>query len=447
MSVETGSAVARQKARGRLPVGKVLAVALPLVITTVLWGLSKTREETDWPGLTFATGSSQLLSLYSIVLMAIALLITVRSRVVEGIYGGLDKSYKLHARLGEIALTLMLIHLLALIPDTRERLALFVPFVGAWWKTVATIAIYIFAAQAVMVYLKSLSYQTWLNVHKWMGVPFVLAGVHAIAAFSDIRDYEPLRTWMLLCIAIGTVAWTYRTFFYKAMGPRYDYVVAGIADHGNDMWDLSLRPTDVRMNFEPGKFAFISVKNVQGIAPEHHPFSISSSPVLRELRISFKVLGDYTKTLTAVPKGAAVEVYGPFGQFTLHQLGEHRRLLLIGGGIGVTPFLSMLAFEATNDDFRRLWLFYAVRREQDAVYHAEIENQIASADSYVDYVKWLSDERGKLTADEIIRITGPIDDYAIMICGPQAMALALRRQFIARGIRPNRIVYEDFAFR
>ena len=107
----------------------------------------------------------------------------------------------------------------------------------------------------------------------------------------------------------------------------------------------------------------------------------------------------------------------------------------------------MLAFEMTNNDFRKIWLFYSVQRNEDAVYDREIEQQIAAADSYIDYVKWVSNECGRMTADAILEITGPIDDYAIMICGPSAMARGLRRQFVQKGFRASRIVYEDFAFR
>jgi predicted ferric reductase len=431
----------------RVRLAKVLAVAVPLAVTTILWIASKFREESDWPALTAATGVSQLLSLYSIVLMAIGLGMTARSRTLEGVYGGLDKSYQLHARLGEVALSLMLVHLVALIPDSTQRLALFVPFVGAWWKTLATIAIWIFAFQAAMAYWKRLSYQSWLAIHKWMGVPFILASVHAVAASSDVRDFEPLRFWMLLWMLLGGVAWIYRTFFYAAVGPRHDYVVVGTQARGNATWDLMLRHTTVRMNYEPGKFAFVSVKDCPGLPAEHHPFSISSSPVQRELRFSFKEVGDYTKALPSVTRGTPVEVYGPFGQFTLHQLGDHRRLIWIAGGIGITPFLSMLAFESTNDDFRKVWLFYSVRHEAEAVYHEEIEGHITAADSYIDYVKWVSEERGLLTAEAVIEITGPIDEYAIMLCGPPAMAHALRQQFLRKGFRPDRIVFEDFSFR
>jgi predicted ferric reductase len=434
---------------GRPSTSKVLAVVLPLVITTLLWVLAKFRDGFNLLGLTAADAVTQITALYSIVLMSIALLITTRSRAIERLYGGLDRSYRLHARLGEVALVLLVVHLLTLIPRHlgQSVRSLFVPFVDTWPKSFATVAFWMFVVLAVLTLWKKLSYQKWLACHAWMGLPFVLSSVHAFGADSDLRGYEPLRTWMLLWVILGAGAWMYRTFFYQGAGLRYHYVADQMSDRGGGIWDLVLRPTTVRMNYEPGKFAFISVTNHPEIPAEHHPFSISSSPVHRKLRFSFKVRGDYTTVLPNLHKGNKVEVYGPFGDFTLHQFGLHRRFIWIGGGIGIAPFLSMLAFEETNDDFRKIWLFYCVRRDADAVYHDEIEKYVNVADSYVDYVKWVSDERGPLTAHAILDFTGPIDDYAVMMCAPPQMMRSFKKQFIRAGLPANRIIFEDFHFR
>ena len=90
-----------------------------------------------------------------------------------------------------------------------------------------------------------------------------------------------------------------------------------------------------------------------------------------------------------------------------------------------------------------------VNKDEDAVYDDddEIRQQISSADSYIDYVKWTSSERGRISADAIMQATGPIDHYAIMICGPGALSRALEKQFVTRGFHPSRIMYEDFSFR
>jgi predicted ferric reductase len=280
-----------------------------------------------------------------------------------------------------------------------------------------------------------------------MGVPFILSSVHAVGAASDIESYEPIRSWMMLWMLLGTAAWIYRTFFYRTYGPRYDYAVDRVVDRSNGVYDLVLTPLTVRMNYEPGKFAFISAKDHPEIPREHHPFSISSSPVKRELRFSFRAVGDYTRQLRKIRKGERVDVYGPFGQFTLHRLGYHRTLILVAGGIGVTPFLSMLAFETTNDEDRRMWLFYSVRAEKDAVYDQTIQEQAASASSRIEYVKWVSEAQGTITAKGILEKTGELDDYAVLLCGPPMMMKALQEQFLALGLPRHRIIFEDFAFR
>lgn len=428
---------------------RVLALVLPLLITTFLWLSAKFRDGYNLPDLTIADAVTQVTALYSIVLMSIALLLTTRTRAIERLYGGLDRSYRLHARLGEIAFVLIVVHLLTLVPrhfDESVR-SLFVPFVDTWPKSFATIAFWMFVVLGALTFWKKISYQRWLGCHAWMGLPFILSSVHAFGAHSDLRGYEPLRTWMLLWVVLGAGAWLYRTFFYQGAGLRYDYVTDHVSDRGAGIWDLVLRPTTVRMNYEPGKFAFISVRHHPKIPAEHHPFSISSSPVHRKLRFSFKARGDYTTLLSSLHKGNKVEVYGPFGDFILHQFGLHRRFIWIGGGIGITPFLSMLAFEETNDDFRKIWLFYCVRKDTDAVFHEEIEKCVNVADSYVDYVKWVSDERGTLTAQAILDFTGPIDDYAVMMCAPPQMMRSFRKQFMRAGLPANRIIFEDFHFR
>jgi predicted ferric reductase len=428
---------------------KTLAVAAPLVLTTIVWMMSNAVE--GGMPISVYHAVTEITALYATNLMAIALLITTRSRRIELVYEGLDKSYRLHARLGEAAFAMIIVHVLTLIPHfamtDQAMIGLLVPFTDVWPKTCATIAFWLFVFLGVLTFIRQLPYQAWLGSHKWMGVPFILSSAHAFGAASDIERFEPIRSWMVLWMLLGGAAWIYRTFFYRTYGPRYDYAVDRVVDRTNGVYDLVLTPLTVRMNYEPGKFAFISAKDHPEIPSEHHPFSISSSPVKRELRFSFRAVGDYTRMLRRIRKGERVDVYGPFGQFTLHRLGYHRTLILVAGGIGVTPFLSMLAFETTNDEDRRMWLFYSVRAEKDAVYDQTIQEQAASASSRIEYVKWVSEAQGTITAKGILEKTGELDDYAVLLCGPPVMMKALKDQFLALGLPRHRIIFEDFAFR
>ena len=225
------------------------------------------------------------------------------------------------------------------------------------------------------------------------------------------------------------------------------YRLETVVPHQSNIIDLVMRPVDRRMMYEPGTFVFLRVPDMEGQQKELHPFSISSSPVDRDLRLSIRTVGDFTRRLPSLKSGTHLEVYGPFGGFTSHRFAPFRRLVCIGAGIGITPFLGMLAFELSNRDFRRIWLYYVVRDEQDAVYDSEIRESYLEAESYIDYSLWLTAHRGRITAAQIAAEIAPLEGYAVMLCGQLRFVSDLARQFRALGVPLDRIITEELEFR
>jgi ferredoxin-NADP reductase len=107
----------------------------------------------------------------------------------------------------------------------------------------------------------------------------------------------------------------------------------------------------------------------------------------------------------------------------------------------------MLAFEVSNRDFRRIWLYYVVRDEQDAVYDSEIRENYLEAESYIDYALWPTALRGRITAAQVASDIAPLEDYAVMLCGQVRFISDLARQFRAAGVPRERIITEEFEFR
>lgn len=169
-----------------------------------------------------------------------------------------------------------------------------------------------------------------------------------------------------------------------------------------------MRPIDRRMMYEPGTFAFVRVPGLGGAERELHPFSITSSPIDRDLRFSVRMVGTFTRRLASLDAGTPVDVYGPFGGFTPHRFARFRRLVLVGAGIGITPFLGMLNFELSSRDFRRIWLYYVVRNDEDAVFDAEIRQNHLDAESYIDYVLWTTARQGRISAAAIAAEIAPL---------------------------------------
>jgi predicted ferric reductase len=323
----------------------------------------------------------------------------------------------------------------------------FIPFWSESARSIDIIVFYLLLLLGGLAYDHRMSYERWLSVHRLTGLVFLGGAAHAAIEPGTIADFEPLRTWMVILILAGGAAWLYRVVLFNRLGPRYRYRLETLASRGSNIIDLVMRPVERRMMYEPGTFVFLRVPDMEGQQKELHPFSISSSPVDRDLRLSIRTVGDFTRRLPSLKPGTHLDVYGPFGGFTSHRFAHFRRIVCIGAGIGITPFLGMLAFELSNHDFRRIWLYYVVRDDEDAVYDSEIRESYLEAESYIDYALWPTAHRGRITAAQVASEVAPLEDYAVMLCGQLRFISDLARQFRALGVSRDRIITEELEFR
>ncbi|MBP7830689.1 MAG: hypothetical protein KA248_12305 [Kiritimatiellae bacterium] len=99
------------------------------------------------------------------------------------------------------------------------------------------------------------------------------------------------------------------------------------------------RPDGSKLEHRAGQFAFFRILS-PACGMEEHPFTISSPPGSETLHITVKALGDYSAALPAASAGARLLCDGPYGRFTpARGAGPY---LFVAGGIGITPFLSIL---------------------------------------------------------------------------------------------------------
>jgi len=443
--------LARRSRLADVAPGWILVVAV-LTITTALWiaGLPRVEHETPlWPWL----APSLLLSNWAIALLAVILLATARSRFIEPLFGGLDRAVRLHRQLAPIAIGLTLVHVLLYLPPAaaagKPIAHLLIPFTSpSGIEVFNAVVLWALLIWTGLAYAKRLRYERWLSLHGLLGPIFLGTSFHALPHGPTILAFEPLRFWMWFLVLAGTTAWLYRVGIYRFLAPRYRYRVEAATPLAGDTVDLVLRPETRRMSYDPGTFVFIRLPDAPegDVARQYHPFSIASSPAERDLRLSIRMVGDFIRGLPALPARTPVEVFGPFGGFTPHRLAPFRRLVCIGAGIGISPFLGMIRFEFTNNDFRRIWLYYVVREAVSAPYDAELSAAVPLADSYVDYTLWTTGDRGRLTARRVMDDIAPLDDYAVMLCGPPAFVKDMVRQFRAAGLPPDRLIYEDLHF-
>lgn len=216
------------------------------------------------------------------------------------------------------------------------------------------------------------SYERWQTWHVALSAAVVaLTGVH-VWALRNMITHPVARVWFAaLAVGLGLVAayrWLWRRFV-----PREPYRVREVYAEAYGVVTLVLGTRQRRgavFEFNPGQFAWLRLR--PGLRAEQHPYSISSSAALSSsLSFTVRVVGDFSARLATLQPGDPVWVDGPHGAFCLDTLPS-TGLVLIAGGVGITPMMSMLRSLADRGDDRPHRLIAVARTPNDLLFSDEL---------------------------------------------------------------------------
>lgn len=202
------------------------------------------------------------------------------------------------------------------------------------------------------------------------------------------------------------------------------------------------------IDYVPGQFVDLSLPLDGPDKPfTMRQFTLSSSPTEKHLSITTRLddrSGPFKQALKALAPGDIVDMTDPIGDFVL-PIDITRPLIFVAGGIGITPFRSMLAWLADKEEKRLIKLMYAVRTEDDIIFLDDFQSAGQHATIVVEKpsASW-GGERGHLTADIILGVEHPTADSLVYLSGPDAMITALADDLRARGLRPDQLVTDLF---
>lgn len=181
------------------------------------------------------------------------------------------------------------------------------------------------------------------------------------------------------------------------------------------------------------------------------PFSLSASPHIKGSIMLTTRMRDtaFKRVLKTMPIGTKVKVEGPNGNMVLHE-DVSRPAVFLAGGIGITPFRSMIEWTAHKKLPHQIFLFYGNRTKAATAFHEEFL-QWQSENPNFHYIPLLSDEA---PADPIFK-TGRIDLPLIQqsvdvtksinyLAGPSGLVLAMRKILLAAGVGRDGIRLESF---
>lgn len=432
--------------RGILGFGAYLALALaPLLVAAAADPIAARRP--------FAVELGVALGYVAYALIAIELALVARLRGASRPFGT-DALMLFHRQMGLAAAAFLVAHV-ALLVAAGPGPALFDPRSGPLARSglVGLVAVLGIVATSLGRRRWRLRYETWLGLHRAGALVAVVALVaHVLAAHAYARA-PAVRAVLLgyagLFLALGLQHRVVRPLRLR----RRPWEIAENRDEGADTRTLVLRPVGhPGFAFEPGQFAWL----LTGRSPfraQEHPLSFSSSAERApggEVELSIKALGDWSSTaVPALAPGERVWLDGPFGAFTPGR-DDRAPLVLVAGGVGVTPMRAILLTLRDRGDRRTVVLIYATHDPSRAVFGRDLAELERDLDLRVVRVHeapppgWTG-ERGFVTADVLRRhVPGDPRRARFLVCGPAPMMDAMERVLVDLGVPPSHVRTERF---
>jgi len=197
----------------------------------------------------------------------------------------------------------------------------------------------------------------------------------------------------------------------------------------------------------PGDFLFQAGQNVQltlGEGWENRTFTIASAPHEAEVMIATRMRDSAFKNrLKALEPGDSVSIDGPNGMMVLHPDAQ-RPAVFIAGGIGITPFLSMLRDASHRRLGHRVTLFYSNRRAASAAFLGELQ-ALEKAHLNFRLVSTLTEEGGEPIGEALLRRhLSDFKEPVYYLAGPPAMTMDVQGMLAGLGASPDEVVSEEF---
>ncbi len=296
-------------------------------------------------------------------------------------------------------------------------------------------------------------YETWQVLHGTLAVAVVVLGtLHASLLGRLSREPAMRVVGLLYAVIFVGVFVRYRLVRPLELLRRPWEVVANVPEQG-DARTVRVRPVGHDgFPFEPGQFSWVNL----GRTPFHleqHPISMSSPgdvPPRGEIGFTIRNLGDWSgRDVPALEPGRRVWVDGPYGAFSIDR-DEGPGFVFIGGGIGVTPLVSMLETMASRGDARPVVLFHCAHTEGELILREAIAAVAPRLSLRVVPVlehppEGWEGERGQIGKEVLARhLPNGFQRLQFFTCGPPALMDAMERVLPALGVPPERIHAERF---
>ena len=217
------------------------------------------------------------------------------------------------------------------------------------------------------------SYESWRASHVIMALIISSAGLHhTLHAGRYAQEKWMMHYWQIAFgVALLTFLWVY--VMQPLIQKLQPYQVSSLKQVAYNIWELTIHSQNpsTHLPYHAGQFTWLKLKSPRPLY--ENPFSISSAPTPSSNALSFliKDLGDFTHQVTELKIGDLIYVssaYGNFGQLSNESNSNNIPLVMIAGGVGIAPMISLLKQMIATQ--------HTVERAIHLIYGNRIESQI-----------------------------------------------------------------------
>ena len=205
--------------------------------------------------------------------------------------------------------------------------------------------------------------------------------------------------------------------------------------------------------FKAGQFIAVRIKNEDGSYSKTRQYTLSLNYNESFYRISVKREneGHLSRRLCdEIKEGDNIEITIPMGKFVLDE--SDKPLILLGGGIGITPMLTMAYDSCNSNSNREIHFIYSIPNMQNHSFKDEIEclDENKNFKKTIFYTRPFNNEecgkdfdvKGRITKESMAK--NLTKDGIFYFCGPVPFMKNVYQNLIAIGIKKEQINYEMF---
>lgn len=225
------------------------------------------------------------------------------------------------------------------------------------------------------------------------------------------------------------------------------YSVEDVIQETHDVVTLKLTSEGILPSYKAGQFITVFFPETGHL--EGKSYSISSAPHEKSFNLTVKGVGLFSNKLISKKVGDTITASPPYGYF--YSESETSSCVIVTGGIGISPFRSMILDVLKKTPTRKIMLLYANKTKESIIFKKEFDELEKSSDGVFSVKYYITQEEtgdtmkhGRIPVRDILKESKNLQEPEFFICGSIAFVRDYWKELKSAGVNEETIYTEAF---